>query len=121
MKNLKNYKGAFSRPTRAFGDIVTMDHCSFYDNGMQYLLNGNVISLVVRDSHTKFGAVYPANNKSSSSTTEALQRFIGDDKVKRIYPDNADELTAVARELMIPHEASQQGMPETNGIIEREV
>ena len=88
---------------------------------MQYALNGNVISLVVRDVHTKFGAVYPANDKTSSSTIEALQRFIGDDKVKRFYSDNAEELIAAARELMIPHEASQQGMPETNGIIERKV
>ena len=72
MKNLRKYKGAFSRETKSFGDIVTMDHCSFHDNGMQYALNGNVISLVVRDVHTKFGAVYPANNKTSSSTAEAL-------------------------------------------------
>ena len=41
--------------------------------------------------------------------------------MKRSYSDNAEELIAAARELMIPHEASQQGMPETNGIIEREV
>ena len=85
MKNLRKYKGAFSRDTKAFGDVVTMGHCSFYDKGMQSALNGNVISLVVRDVHTKLGAVYPANNKTSSSTVEALQRFIGDDKVKRFY------------------------------------
>ena len=27
MKNLRTYKGAFSRATKGFGDIVTMDHC----------------------------------------------------------------------------------------------
>ena len=121
MKNLQKYKGAFSKATKGFGDIITMDHCSFYDHGMQYALNGNVISLVVRDVHTKYGAVYPAASKSTSSTVEALQRYIGDAKGKRFYSDNADELVAAARELSIPHEASQQGMPETNGIIEREV
>ena len=121
LKNQRKYKGASSRDTKAVGDIVTMDHCSLYDSGMQYALNGNVISLVVRDVHTKFGAVYPANTKTSSSTVEALQRFIGNDKLKRFYSDNAEELIAVARELTIPREASQQGMPETNGIIEREV
>ena len=77
--------------------------------------------MVVRGVHTKYGAVYPATSKSTSSTVEALQRFIGDAKVKRFYSDNADELVVAARELAIPHEASQQGMPETNGIIEREV
>ena len=121
MKNLRKYKGAFSRAKKGFGDIITMDHCSFYDHGMQYALNGNVTSLVVRDVHTKYGAVYPATNKSTSSTVEALQRFIEDAKVKRCYSDNADELVAAARELSVPHEASQQGMLETNGIIEREV
>jgi hypothetical protein len=88
---------------------------------MQYALIGNVISLVVRGVHTKHGAAYPANNKSASSIAEALQRFIGDSNVKRFYSDNADEIVVVARELLVPHEASQQGMPETNGIIEREV
>ena len=31
MKNLRKYKGALSRATKGFGDILTMDHCSFYD------------------------------------------------------------------------------------------
>ena len=50
----------------------------------------------------------------------ALRSFIGDSKVKRLYTDNADELIGVARSLGAPHEASQQGTPQTNGIIERE-
>ena len=29
VKNLRKHTGAFSRDTKAFGDIVTMDHCSF--------------------------------------------------------------------------------------------
>ena len=111
IQHLRTYKGAFSRPTKGFGDTVTMDHCSFYDHGMQYALNGNLISLVVRDVHTKYGAAYPVNKKAASSTVQALQRFIGDSNVKRFYSDNADELVAAAR----------QGVPETNGIIEREV
>ena len=45
MKNLRKYAGAFSRPTTQFGDIFTMDHCSFYDGGMQYSLSGKVIAI----------------------------------------------------------------------------
>jgi hypothetical protein len=41
--------------------------------------------------------------------------------VKRFYSDTADELIAAARFLNVPHEASQQGVPQTNAIIEREV
>ena len=88
---------------------------------MQYALSGNIVALVVRGVHTGYGAVYPSSSKNNSSTVETRQRFIGDSRMKRIYSDNADELIAAARELGIPHEASQQGMPETNGIIEREV
>jgi Zn-dependent alcohol dehydrogenase len=121
MKNLRKYAGAFSRPTTKFGDNITLDHCSFYDHGVQYALSGNVVALVVRGVHAGFGSVYPSSSKSTSSTVEALQRSIGDSQVKHIYSVNADELIAASREMGTPHEASQQGMPETNGLIEREV
>ena len=98
-----------------------MDHCSFYDGGMQYSLNGKVVSLVVRDIHTTFGSVYPTESKSTEETVAALQSFIGDEPVKRLYSDNVDELISAARYLNIAHEASQQGIPQTNGIIERDV
>ena len=29
MKNLRKYAGAFNRPLKQFGDLVTMDHCPF--------------------------------------------------------------------------------------------
>ena len=121
MKNLRKYAGAFSRPLKRFGDIITMDHCSFYDAGMQYAMSGNTAALVVRDVYSTFGAVYPASSKSMGDTTMALRSFIGDSKVKRFYSDNADEFNGVARNLEVPHGASQQGMPHTSGILEREV
>ena len=110
-----------SRPVKSFGDIVTMDHCSSYDHGMKYALNNNVIALVVRDVATTFGFVYPAPTKDNDETVSALQRFIGDAHVKRIYSDNADERINAARFLGIPRETSQQGMPQTDGIIESAV
>ena len=51
----------------------------------------------------------------------ALRSFVGASKGKRLYSDNADELLAAARSMGVPHEASQHGMPEANGIVEREV
>ena len=121
MKNLRTYAGAFSRPLKKLGDIITMGHCSFYDAGMQYSLNGNVVALVARDVYSTFGAVCPATSKNTDDTTMTLRMFVGDAQVKRFYSDNADELTNAARLLSIPHEAPQQGMPQPNGIIEREV
>ena len=64
MRNLRNYAGAFSRPAKSFGDIVTMGHC-FYDHGVKYALNNNVVALAVRDVATTFGSVYPAPTKDT--------------------------------------------------------
>jgi transposase InsO family protein len=61
------------------------------------------------------------DSKNTESTVEALQSFVGDATIKRFYSDNADELVSAARFLNITHEASQQGIPQTNGIIQREV
>ena len=54
MKHLRTYAGALSRPLKQFGDIITMDHCSFYDAGAQYALNGNTVALVVRGVYSTF-------------------------------------------------------------------
>ena len=81
-----------------------MDHCSVYDAGMQYALNGNTVALVVRDVHMTFGAVYPAPSKNMDETTMALRSFVGDSKVKRFCSDNADELIGTARNLGFPME-----------------
>jgi hypothetical protein len=106
MKNLRKYAGAFSRPLQHFGGIIIMDHCSFYDAGVQYALNGNTVALVVRDVYSTFGAVYPARTKNMEEATMALKSSVGDATAKRFYSDNAGELIGVARNLGVPHEAS---------------
>ena len=78
---------------------------------------GSVVARVVLDVATTFGSAYPAPSKDNEETVSALQNFIGDDHVKRIYSDNVDELINASRFLGLPHE----GMPQTSGIIEREV
>ena len=42
-----------------------MDHCSFYDHGMTYALNNDVVALVARDVATTFGSVYLASPKDT--------------------------------------------------------
>ena len=81
MRSLRTYAGAFSRPLKQFGDIVAMGHCSYFDAGTQYALNGNVVALVVRDVHSTFGAVYPASFKNTDAATMALRSFAGDANV----------------------------------------
>ena len=79
------------------------------------------MALVVRDVATTVGSVHPSHSKDTEEAEAALQQFIGDAQVKRFYSDNAGELVNAARFLNVPHEASQQGMPQANGIIGREV
>ena len=76
MRNLRTYVGAFSRPVKEFGGVVTMDLCSFYDHGMKYSLNGDTVALVVRDMATTFGCASPAQSKTTEVTVVALQMFI---------------------------------------------
>ena len=121
MRNLRKCAGAFSRPSKNFGDIVTMDPCSFYSHDLAYALSNNVVAPAARDVAATVGSVYPAPSKDTEETVSALQKLIGDDTAKRIYSDSVGELMSAARLLGIPHEASQQGMPQTNGVIEREV
>ena len=51
----------------------------------------------------------------------STQKLVGDENVARVYSDAVDELVVAARLRHIPHGASQQGLPQTNDIIEREV
>ena len=81
MKNLRKYTGALSRPLKQFGDLVAMDHRSFYDAGMQRSLNGNVVALVVRDVYSTLGAVCPAPSTSIDESTMALKSFVGDSNI----------------------------------------
>ena len=77
MKNLRKYAGALSRPY----------HCSFYDTGMQYALNGDTVALVVRDVYSTVGAVYTAPSKHMEETTEHLlrtQRWSGSTPITRM-------------------------------------
>ena len=115
---MRKYAGAFGRSLKKFGDVITVGHGSFHD--MQYALIGCTVGLVVRAVSTTFGVIYLAPSKSTDETVTALQESIGDETVTRLYSDSADELMSAARRL-IPHEASQQGMPQTNGVVEREV
>ena len=85
---------------------------------MMYALNGKVVALVVRDVATTFGSVYPSHSAGTEEPVAALQHFVGYAHVKRSYSDSVDVLINAARRLHAPHEASQQGVPQTNGIIE---
>ena len=100
--------------------LVSGGHCSVYDHGMKHALGGNAVTFVNRDGSTTFVCVYLAHSKSMEDIVSSLHMFTGHAAVKRFYSGNADELASEPRLLNIPHEASQQGAPQTNGNIERD-
>ena len=57
--------------------------------------------------------------KSGDNTANALRHFTGGFAVKLCYSDNSLEIADACRQLGIPHETSQPGVPQNNGIIER--
>ena len=62
----------FEKLLGELGDIITMDHCSFYDHVMKYALSGDAVALVVRYAATTFGYVCPRQSKDTDNAVAAL-------------------------------------------------
>ena len=62
------------------------------------------------------------NQNPAANTISAFRHFQGNSRTRRVellYCDNAPELTSVGRELRYNVEYSQPGVPQTNGLAER--
>ena len=115
-------KGGESRiQTKAFGDHLIADHVVVRAN-IEEGSRGERVALVVKDLHTKFRSIYPAQSKSSDEVVVALQHFVApDDAVEVIYTDNSRELIAGIKELGYRHQTSVEYVDSSKSFIEREV
>ena len=115
-------KGGESRiQTKAFGDHLIADHVVVRAN-IEEGNRGERVALVVKDLHTKFRSIYPAQSKSSDEVVVALQHFVApDDAVEVIYTDNSRELIAGIKELGYRHQTSVEYVDSSKSFIEREV
>ena len=105
---------------KVFGDLVTSDSVfAIKRNPTSLAKVHGTTALVVRDKATGWIGAYPAKRKSAEDITEAVNNFIGSDKVKRWYSDGAPELHATCRKIGIRHDMSDPHRSETNGVIER--
>ena len=124
MPTLVADEGATPPPTK-FGDQVTGDH--FIKGGVVVddedpFFPTDTVAVVLYDRATKWLAVYPKTTKTTYHTMEAFQRFGGPrDKIKSFYCDNAPELISAARGLHWRLSTATTGMPQTNGVAERQV
>ena len=112
-------QGAFARPVERWGDIITCDHMVQTDEPWTIGCEHSRDCLVVKDLATGYKGVYPMNSKSGDNTEEALRLFTGGHRVKLCYSDGSLEIADACRRLGFPHETSQPGVPQNNGIIER--
>ena len=115
-------KGGESRvQTKAFGDHLIADHVVARAN-IEEGNRGERVALVVKDLHTKFRRIYPAQSKSSDEVVIALQHFVApDDAVEVIYTDNSRELIAGIKELGYRRQTSVEYVDSSKSFIEREV
>ena len=118
MCNMYTKRGAFSRPLRKFGDLVTCDHMVTRALRMEGCL-GEGNAFVVKDVKTGFLWGYPVSTKSADEVTASLQHFMGRRKLVTLYSDNAREIISAAKGVADTHETFLVGLPQNNAIAER--
>ena len=81
-------------------------------------IDGEQEALVLKGLYSGLTCIYPVQAKDHQDTIQAFGHYRGRGEIRRLYSGSA-ELNASRRALTICHEASQPGMPQNNGIIER--
>ncbi len=119
MRNLRKETGHEARPTTKFGQHVTAYHKIHSDFWKLPSVGGRTAALNVLDLHTRFRGNYPFIGLSANETAYCLAQFRGTDEIRLLYSDKSEIIGAAAKQLSIPWEHAQPGMPQTNSIIER--
>ena len=119
LRQVSHRAGSFCRPVKKWGDIVTCDHMIQGDANWQVSCNEERHALSVRDLATGWKWCYPMRGKSGWETELALGHFAGPYKLRLVYSDDSAEISWACRQRKWPHEVSQPGVPQNNGIIER--
>ena len=101
-----------------FGDMITMDHIEA--TGRNLGIRGLAWALVIYDLATGFRVAYPCKNKDGETTTLLFKQFLGRQKVKAGYVDNADELEVAMRACGVIPDKSRAGRSQNNAVIERQ-
>ncbi len=118
MKNKKSMRGAFKLDPTAWGDLVTGDHLDSKHRAMVGF-SGEKDAFTVLDIATNLRHIYPVGTKGAADTILSLKHFMGTRNIREFYSDNSGEIKKACKELIILHDGSQPGMPQTNGIAER--
>ena len=102
-----------------WGDIITCDHMIQGDADWQVSCGNEKNALTVKDLATGWKWCYPMPDKSGKETEAALGMFAGPYRICLVYSDDSAEIAWACKQRKWPHEISQPGCPQNNGIIER--
>ena len=77
LRQVPHRRGAFERPLKQWGDIITMDHMVQRDDEQSNGLNGKRDMITVKDLFSGLVMCYPVPNKSADEALDALNQFCG--------------------------------------------
>ena len=119
MRAKYRYRGTYNPQVRTWGQLVTADHVS--GNGLDFAIGDEIGAFIIKDAFTGLVGYYGVKDKSWETTRWALREYKGDREIQLIYSDGAPEIARAARSLDILQRTSTPGVPQNNGVIEREV
>ncbi len=114
----KANKAARLAEIRVFGDLVTADHL-VSKNDVSAGIDDESFGMVILDHATTWVETHPACAKSADEAALALDKFMGRQKIRVMYTDNAPELVKAIAVLKIQHDTSTPYRSTTNGVAER--
>lgn len=119
MKHRKTRRGAFNRPLRKFGDLISFDYLDLEKSSLDLVPVLDHKVLVVRDRFTGMIAGYSSRTGDADQVVRSLKHFIGRQKVLQFYSDDAPAFVKAAKEMKISHDSSLPGRSQNNSYAER--
>ena len=102
------------------GDIICPDHFIVHREA-DMRLDGKKCALLMMDIGTQITDIAPVKVKGANEAVVALRNFAGKHRVKAFYSDNALELKAAGRTLVLLHATCTPYKPQSSSLIGRQV
>ena len=119
MRSRCRYRNTYNPQTTNWGDLVSADHLK--GNGLDFALGDEAGALIIKDAYSGLVGYYGVKDQTWETTHWAIREFKGERNIQLFYSDGAPEIARAVRTLGILHRTSTPGVPQNNGVIEREV
>ncbi len=114
---------AHTKQPKKFGELITGDNIvvTSRQNPRGRGAAGERHCFVIKDRATNFVGAYPCKTKTSVEVMACITHFLGMDKCRMFYADNAREIKAALTALRITNATSTPCRHQSNGIIARTI